>query len=244
MAVTGDMPVGMVLLVPFYQPILLAEQIGTLAAFAEGPLIVTLALGGRPAQFQAFGMEERSRVRRLEESLVILRGLLAGERVTFHGRHHTVAGAQISPAPRVPVTIWLAGTVPAAVERAARLGDGWLTGQNATDADLVQQLELYRETALKTGRTPRAVLRRDIYVGASDAEADAVINPILDEGYRGSGREGLLVGGAETVVQQLREYRAMGFEEVMVRHIVGDHHLMLQSFQRLGDSVLPSVRDL
>ena len=52
MAVTGDMPVGMVLLAPFYEPIVLAEQIGTLAAFAEAPLIVTLALasgaGRRP----------------------------------------------------------------------------------------------------------------------------------------------------------------------------------------------------
>ena len=54
MAVTGDMPVGMVLLAPFYEPIVLAEQIGTLAAFAEGPLIVTLALGGRAQTFAAF----------------------------------------------------------------------------------------------------------------------------------------------------------------------------------------------
>ena len=67
MSVTGDMPIGVVLLAPFYHPLLLAEQIGTLAAFAEGPLIVTFVLGGRPQQFQAFGMEEQSRVGRLEE---------------------------------------------------------------------------------------------------------------------------------------------------------------------------------
>ena len=47
MSVTGDMPVGVVLLAPFYHPLLLAEQIGTLAAFASGPLIVTFVLGGR-----------------------------------------------------------------------------------------------------------------------------------------------------------------------------------------------------
>src|SRR2546425_780679 len=62
MAVTGDMPVGVVLLAPFYHPILLAEQIGTLAAFTKAPLILTFALGARPRQFQAFGMEEKSRV--------------------------------------------------------------------------------------------------------------------------------------------------------------------------------------
>ena len=119
MAVTGDMPVGMVLLAPFYQPIVLAEQIGTLAAFSEAPLIVTLALGGRAQTFESFGWEMRTRVGRLEELATIVRALLAGERVTFHGRYHTVVSAQISPLPRVPVSLWLAGTVPEAAARRA-----------------------------------------------------------------------------------------------------------------------------
>src|SRR5262249_9631416 len=75
LAVTGTMPVGMVLLAPFYQPIVLAEQLGTLAAFAQAPLIVTLANGGRSQTFDAFGIPMRSRSRRLEELTVVLRGL-------------------------------------------------------------------------------------------------------------------------------------------------------------------------
>ena len=65
MAVTGSMPVGMVLLAPFYQPIVLAEQIGTLAAFAQAPLIITLANGGRTQTFDAFGIAMTCRARRL-----------------------------------------------------------------------------------------------------------------------------------------------------------------------------------
>jgi alkanesulfonate monooxygenase SsuD/methylene tetrahydromethanopterin reductase-like flavin-dependent oxidoreductase (luciferase family) len=244
MAVTGDMPVGMVLLAPFYEPIVLAEQIGTLAAFAAGPLIVTLALGGRAQTFAAFGQEQKSRVGRLEELAAILRPLLAGERVTFHGRYCTVEGVQVSPRPRVPVTLWIAGTVRAAAERAGRLGDGWLTGQNAPPNDLKEQLETYRESAARAGRRALPVLRRDIFVGESDAEAAAVVDPILAEGYRGTGRDTLLVGGPATVVQQLREYRAMGFEHVMVRHIPGDHVQMLESFGRIGRHVMPAIRDL
>src|SRR5262249_33121512 len=148
---TGDMPVGVVLLAPFYQPILLAEQIGTLAAFAEGPLIVTFVLGGSAQQFKAFGMEQRSRVGRLEEIVTIVRALLAGERGTHHGRNFTLEGATISPLPRVPVEIWLGGTVPASAQRAGRLGDAWLTGQNATRQDLVEQLALYQEEATRAG---------------------------------------------------------------------------------------------
>ena len=132
MAVTGEMPLGVVLLAPFYHPIVLAEQIGTLAAFATAPLIVTLANGGRAQAFEAFGIPMASRAARLEELVAIVRALLAGERVTFHGKHFHLDGVSVSPLPRVPVSIWIAGTVPAAAERAGRIGDGWLTGQNAT----------------------------------------------------------------------------------------------------------------
>jgi alkanesulfonate monooxygenase SsuD/methylene tetrahydromethanopterin reductase-like flavin-dependent oxidoreductase (luciferase family) len=119
-----------------------------------------------------------------------------------------------------------------------------LTGQNATDADLGQQLDVYRNAAARSGRPPRPVLRRDIYVGSSDDEARSVVNAILAEGYRGSGLDQLLVGSADTIVQGLRRYRDMGFDYVMVRHIVGDHQLMLRSFERIGHAVMPRIRDL
>jgi alkanesulfonate monooxygenase SsuD/methylene tetrahydromethanopterin reductase-like flavin-dependent oxidoreductase (luciferase family) len=142
------------------------------------------------------------------------------------------------------VEIWLGGTVAASAERAGRLGDAWLTGQNATDDDLRRQLELYREAAARDGRPARPVLRRDIYVGESDEEARAVVDAILAEGYRGTGLDQLLVGGPATVVEGLRRYREMGFDSVMVRHIVGDHRLMLRSFERIGRDVMPRIRNL
>jgi hypothetical protein len=52
------------------------------------------------------------------------------------------------------------------------------------------------------------------------------------------------VGGAATVVEGLRRYRTMGFDFVMVRHIVGDHALMRRSFERIGRDVMPAIRGL
>jgi alkanesulfonate monooxygenase SsuD/methylene tetrahydromethanopterin reductase-like flavin-dependent oxidoreductase (luciferase family) len=244
MAVTGTMPVGMVLLAPFYQPIVLAEQIGTLAAFARAPLIVTLANGGRAQTFRAFGIAMDSRARRLEELTTVLRALLAGESVTFHGRYQHLDGVQVSPRPRVPVELWLAGTVPAAVTRAGTLGDGWLTGQNTPDEELVRQLDVYREAAGRAGRPARAVLRRDIFVAETDAAAHAEVDQVLAEGYRGTGKTELLIGSPATVIERLRHYRALGFEEVMVRHITGDHRRMLSSFDLIGRHVMPAIRAL
>ena len=59
-----------------------------------------------------------------------------------------------------------------------------------------------------------------------------------------SRRDQHLVGRADTFVQDLGRYRDMGFDHVMVRHIVGDHQLMLRSFERIGRDVMPQVRDL
>jgi alkanesulfonate monooxygenase SsuD/methylene tetrahydromethanopterin reductase-like flavin-dependent oxidoreductase (luciferase family) len=242
MAVTEGMSVGMVLLAPFYQPIVLAEQIGTLAAFAQAPLVVVLANGGRAAAFDAFGMKMSSRAARLEELAIVLRALLAGERVTFRGRFHSLDGVQTSPVPRVPVEIWIAGTVPAAAARAGVLGDGWLSGQNSSDAEVVKQLDVYREAATRSGRPIRAVLRRDIFVAEADAAAHAEVDRVLAEGYRGTGKSELLVGSPERIVERLAAYRALGFEEVMVRHITGDHALMLRSFELIGERVIPEIR--
>jgi len=240
----GAMTTGAVLLAPFYHPVLLAEQLGTLAAFAEGPMVVTLANGQGDRQFSAFGMAERSRAGRLEELVPALRDLLAGEPVTLRGRYQQLDDVQTGPTARVPVSLWIAGTVAAAAERAGRLGDGWLSGQNATRAELIQQLDVYRESAARHGRPVLPVLRRDIHVGESDEEAERVVNQILTEGYRGGGLDRLLVGSAESVVQQLEDYRALGFDHVLVRHIVGEQELILRSFERIGKAVLPRLHTL
>jgi alkanesulfonate monooxygenase SsuD/methylene tetrahydromethanopterin reductase-like flavin-dependent oxidoreductase (luciferase family) len=56
--------------------------------------------------------------------------------------------------------------------------------------------------------------------------------------------EQLLVGGVESVAEQLHSYRALGFEFVMVRHIIGEHDAMLRSFARIGESLMPMIRSM
>ncbi len=184
-AETGPMMLGMVLLAPFYHPLLLAEQIGTLSAFVDAPLVITFASGGSANAFQRFGYRMGSRGPRSEEMIPVVRALLAGEVVTAAGRSFDVVEGVISPLPRRNVEIWVAGTNDITVERAGRLGDGWLTAQNATDDVLVEQLELYRRTTEEHGRPFRPVLRRDVHVAETDEAARAHIEPILEQGYRG-----------------------------------------------------------
>jgi alkanesulfonate monooxygenase SsuD/methylene tetrahydromethanopterin reductase-like flavin-dependent oxidoreductase (luciferase family) len=236
-AETGTLTIGMVLLAPFYHPLLLAEQIGTLSAFVDAPLVVTFASGGHDGAFNAFGYTKRSRGVRTEEVVPAIRSLRTGQTVTASGRSFELANATISPVPRHPVDLWIAGTNEITTERAGRLGDGWLTAQNATDDELVELLDLYRRTAEAHDRQVLPVLRRDIHVAETDEQARAHVDPILEAGYRGVGYDRLLVGSPDTVVARLRHYEALGFEHVMVRHITGDHAAMLTSFELLGDVV-------
>ncbi len=244
MAVTADMPLGVVVLAPFYEPVVLAEQVATLAAYAAAPLVVVLVNGGNPGTFSSLGIEMSTRARRLEELAIVLRLLLAGEIVSFEGEFIRLGGVSISPIPHVPVEIWIGGTVPSVAERAARLGDGWLTGQNTTDADAIRQLRTYRDTAASHGRPARAVLRRDIHVAASHQAAHDEVDRILAEGYRGGTKDTLLVGSPDEVIERLTHYRALGFEEIMVRHITGDHKLIMRSLQLIGEHVIPGIADL
>jgi alkanesulfonate monooxygenase SsuD/methylene tetrahydromethanopterin reductase-like flavin-dependent oxidoreductase (luciferase family) len=236
-AETGPMLLGVVLLAPFYHPLLLAEQVGTLSPFVDAPIVVTFASGGSAQAFDGFGYRIGSRGARSEEMIPVVPALLAGEVVTASGRSFDVVAATISPRPRRETEIWIAGTNDTTIERAGRLGDGWLTAQNATDAALAEQLDLYRRTAATHGRPCRPVLRRDVHVAETDAEARAHVDPILEQGYRGLDHSRLLVGSPDTVAARLRLYEAMGFDHVMVRHITGDHAAMLRSFELLGDVV-------
>jgi len=236
-AETDNMPVGMVLLAPFYHPLLIAEQIGTLGCLVDAPIIVVFAAGGNEIAFNAFGYDMASRGRRTEEIVPVVRALLNGESVTASGSTFELDNASIAPVPTHPVQILLGGTNKITVERAGRLGDGWVSAQNATDAALVDHLKLYLDVAAANDRPAMPVLRRDIHIAPTDAEARAHIDPILEEGYRGVGYDELLVGSPDTVVEGLRAYEAMGFDHALLRHVTGDHDAMLASFELMGEVI-------
>src|SRR6059058_4546809 len=78
----GEAPAGVLFLLPLWHPVLVAEQIGTLAAIAGGPFIMQCAIGGGDEQFRAFDTSPRERATRFEAALEIVRTLCRGESVT------------------------------------------------------------------------------------------------------------------------------------------------------------------
>src|SRR6516164_5257578 len=78
----GDAPAGCLFLLPLWNPVLVAEQVGTLASIAEGRFIFQCGLGDDERQFNAMGAEIKYRTSAFEESFVAVQRLLKGETVS------------------------------------------------------------------------------------------------------------------------------------------------------------------
>jgi len=108
-------------LLPLYDPVNFAEQLATLDVLTDGRAEAVLGLGYVPAEFALFGLDPKSRVRRLETGIEILIAGLSGQLVGTDGRE-----GRISPIPvQEQLPIYLGGGVPAAARRAARFGLGF-----------------------------------------------------------------------------------------------------------------------
>lgn len=113
---------------PLHHPLRIAEDALALDVLTRGRYRLGLANGYRQIEFDAFGVSMRERRSRVEEGIEILRLAFAGEPFSFAGRHWTFPEITMTPPPIRPggPEIWLGGLIPAAIERAGRIADGFL----------------------------------------------------------------------------------------------------------------------
>jgi alkanesulfonate monooxygenase SsuD/methylene tetrahydromethanopterin reductase-like flavin-dependent oxidoreductase (luciferase family) len=231
----GDAPFGALFLLPLWNPVLVAEQVGTLAALASGRFIIQCGLGEGDDQFAAMGAAPKTRPSAFEESLDVVRRLLRGDVVSSAGRF-AFRDARVALRPAEPVEYWIAGTAQPAIDRAARLADAWLAAPGLSPDEARRLIAYYRERCRAHGRTPAAIaIRRDVYVGESDAEAETVAGARVRAGYRGFPPEAPVYGSVERVAAQFRALAAMGYTDVIVRHLVDDQARVLASYARLAE---------
>ncbi len=230
----GDAPAGCLFLLPLWNPVLVAEQVGTLAAVARGRFIVQCGLGYDEAQFAAMGTTLKYRPSAFEESFAIVQRLLRGETVSS-SRRFTFRDARLALRPPENVEYWIGASARPAIDRAARLAEGFLASPSLTLDEARDQAAFYLERCKVHGRTPTAVaIRRDIYVGDSAADAEQVKGAILATGYRGIPAPALVAGSVESVVKQFAELAALGYTDVIVRHLTNEQPKVLASLSRLG----------
>jgi alkanesulfonate monooxygenase SsuD/methylene tetrahydromethanopterin reductase-like flavin-dependent oxidoreductase (luciferase family) len=108
-------------------PVPVARQLATIAQLAPGRLTLGVGIGGEdPHEIKICGVDPRTRGRRMDECLRILRRLAGGAPVTFEGQFFSLQDAVIAPPPSPSIPLIIGGRSNAAVNRAAEIGDGWL----------------------------------------------------------------------------------------------------------------------
>ncbi len=143
-----------VLLLPMHDPVRLAEDAATVDIISDGRLDLGVGLGYRLGEFEAFGIDWRTRGRRMDEASTILRQCWTPEAFSFDGRFYHYTNVKVTPQPvQQPMPLLFGGLSAQAVERAARLGTGFIAGAGA---DLIP---LYLERCAAYSRPPGTLVR-------------------------------------------------------------------------------------
>ena len=116
-----------VLLMPFHNPVRLAEDIAVVDIISGGRLELGVGVGFKHEEFEGFGVPFKERGARTNQSLEIILRLLGGETVTFKSEFFDFNKVKLTPEPiqKPHPPVWLGGFTPAALRRAARYGDGF-----------------------------------------------------------------------------------------------------------------------
>src|SRR5438445_6168566 len=128
-----------ILVLPQRQTALVAKQAAEVDVLSGGRLIVGSGIGWNQVEYEALGMSFSNRGKRIEEQIALLRRLWTQEVVDFKGRWHRVDRAGLNPLPvQRPIPVWMGGNADPAMERIARLADGYFTHLQPTEAGLAQ----------------------------------------------------------------------------------------------------------
>ncbi|MBV1882995.1 MAG: LLM class flavin-dependent oxidoreductase [Pseudomonadales bacterium] len=114
-------------LLPLRHPLPVARQLACMHEIAPGRTIFGIGIGGEDRhEVEICGVDPSTRGKRTNESLEIIRGLMAGDTVDFEGEVIQVKAAKIQPRidPQTPIIV--GGRSDAALKRTAQFGEGWL----------------------------------------------------------------------------------------------------------------------
>jgi probable F420-dependent oxidoreductase len=138
-----------VYVLPLRSPFEVAKATGTLAILSNNRFILGAGIGWMKDEFDIYGVDFRTRGKRMDETIEILRLLWAGGMVSYEGEIFGFPNLQIAPAPEKTVPIYLGGSSPAALRRIAKMADGFIGNGNMPDEvpGLIAEIQRLRAEA-------------------------------------------------------------------------------------------------
>lgn len=197
----------------YRQPPVLAKMAAQVDIISGGRLVFGLGAGWQRNEHEAYGIPFHTvggRLRRLEESVQIIKSLFANERTTFEGRHYTVTDAPLAPKPVQsggPPLLIGGGGEKVTLRIAAQYADEWNTW--GTPEVLAHKGSILEQHCEAVGRDPKEIRR--------SAQAMLLITEDAAEAEKArSGGRPVVAGSVDEVVDTLGRYRDAGVDEFIV----------------------------
>jgi len=254
-----------VVVVPWHNPVLLAEQAATVDVLSNGRLDFGVGKGYRPNEFQRFCIPLEEATERFEESIgLIKKALTADERFSHHSKRWHFEDIIVEPPPvqRPHPPMWLAAGRPDSIRKAAEDGYSLLLDQFATFELTLERLRIYRETVEAMGRRfdPMTVgVARGIAIVRNDEERERALGRRMasldrmnrlattadrryvssmasDPNLRQAAENGTLIGTPDEIIEMIRHLRDAGVGYILLSSAYVTPGLM-QSF---AEEVMPA----
>jgi alkanesulfonate monooxygenase SsuD/methylene tetrahydromethanopterin reductase-like flavin-dependent oxidoreductase (luciferase family) len=186
---SGTMQLGTgILILTLGHPVHWAEEIATIDQMSGGRFVLGIGSGYRDDEFDSFGIERRTRVSRMNESLEVMQQLWTGEKVTHHGKHFNLNGVSCSvlPVREGGPPVWVGANGPIAIERIAKQGLPWFAPSNVRRNWAVGNLHDYLEHRKAAGFPTEGIvnpIQRDLCLADSFDEAYALAGEQVKQTY-------------------------------------------------------------
>ena len=216
-----------VLALPYHHPLAVAKAFATLDRLSGGRAILGVGAGHVEGEFALLGLDFAARGRHVEAALPAIRAALDDEYPALPGGAWGLDGsAALAPRPvQASLPIWVGGSSPVAVRRAAQLGDGWLP-QGIRPRDLPGVVERIRRLRAESGRPERFDVGANVgcYVGT----------PTWDVGRT-------YVGEPAALAEAFRPWIQAGANQLQVRFRSRDRAELVDQIERFGAEVAPNL---
>ncbi len=259
-------------LIGLRHPVTVATDLASLDVINNGKSFAAFGLGYRDEELDAFGLTKAQRFQRFVEGIDIVKRLWTEDHVAYQGKEFQFKDVTVDPKPlqkpRPP--IWIAANSDVAVERAARIGDGWMVGPHSAIEELERQVALFRQSWNSVGKSgnPDLPIVRETFVAKDRRQAVEKARPCLEHLYRSIylkwkqneamtdpteltwnfdrlAKNRFILGSPEECIDQIKEYdERLGATYMLVRFdwTPGlEQDEILQSMRLFGEKVIQKL---
>jgi probable F420-dependent oxidoreductase len=221
-----------VLVMPYRHPVLLARMLVTLDVLSGGRMMLGAGVGWLAEEFAALGARPfAARGRVTDECIEIVKHICEGGEVTFQGEHYQLDPVVSSPGsvqrPHPPILI--GGTSNAALQRAARVGDGWVSTGLRPERLRVRVSTLQKLCEAQGRRFADLSLCHKLFINIGEARTGA-------DGSRDAG-----TGSQAEIVDDLRRLVDLGYSHIIVRYRGNDAEEQRQQLHNFINDIIPKV---